>query len=265
MQWDSVHSAAMPPKQKTKAELKQAVDQLTEKLQAAEARHVESEREDALAIADEAEQLVLDLEQEIEQLKKDFDGAQEHVTSAVEHEVETKLKKVKSEVAGSKEEHVGQLELVLDDAHDEVDHLEWKLEDAERDAELQAARVKERWRADHRKELKARDDHSFTEREAKSDERAQGYRYRSTLTVLKQREQVYPRSLTNQGRRLGLGLAVDVQYAYLCQPCLHFRAKSVGNVKICLNDGCGSWRNMPSWKVGVTDRQLELRLKGRAV
>ena len=37
-QWDCVRSDAMPPKQKTKAELKQAVDQLTEKLRAADAR-----------------------------------------------------------------------------------------------------------------------------------------------------------------------------------------------------------------------------------
>ena len=57
-QWDCVRSAIMPPKQRTKAELKQAVDELTEKLRAAEARldaDVEAERDEALARADEAE------------------------------------------------------------------------------------------------------------------------------------------------------------------------------------------------------------------
>ena len=51
----------MPPKQKTKAELKQAVKQLTEQLRAAEAHldaDVESERDDTLARAEEAEQLI---------------------------------------------------------------------------------------------------------------------------------------------------------------------------------------------------------------
>ena len=51
-----------------------------------------------------------------------------------------------------------QLELELDDARHEVDRLEWKLENAARDAELQAARVKERAQADHKRELEARDE-----------------------------------------------------------------------------------------------------------
>ena len=91
---------------KTKAELKQAVDQRIEKLRVAEARlkvHVEFERDNALARADEAEQRVLDLEQEIEQLKKDLEGAQEHVASSVGHEVKTRLKTAESDLAGSKE------------------------------------------------------------------------------------------------------------------------------------------------------------------
>ena len=150
----------MPPKQKTKAELKQAVDQLTEKLRAAEARldaDVEAERDEALARADEAEQRVLDLEQEIGQLKKDLEGTTDHVASEVEHEVKTRLKRAESDLAGSVE-HVRQLEFELDDARDEVDRLEWKLENAERDAELQAARVREQAQRDHRKELEARDE-----------------------------------------------------------------------------------------------------------
>ena len=150
----------MPPKQKTKADLKQAVDQLTEKLRAAEARldvDVEAERDEALERADEAERRVLDLEQEIGQLKKDLEGTTDHVASEVEREVKTRLKRAESDLAGS-EEHVRQLELELGDARDEVDRLEWKLESAERDAELQAARVREQAQRDHRKELEARDE-----------------------------------------------------------------------------------------------------------
>ena len=150
----------MPPKQKTKADLKQAVDQLTEKLRAAEARldaDVEAERDEALERADEAERRVLDLEQEIGQLKKDLEGTTDHAASEVEREVKTRLKRAESDLAGS-EEHVRQLELELDDARDEVDRLEWKLESAERDAELQAARVREQAQRDHRKELEARDE-----------------------------------------------------------------------------------------------------------
>ena len=150
----------MPPKQKTKADLKQAIDQLTEKLRAAEARldaDVEAERDEALERADEAERRVLDLEQEIGQLKKDLEGTTDHVASEVEREVKTRLKRAESDLAGS-EEHVRQLEFELDDARDEVDRLEWKLESAERDAELQAARVREQAQRDHRKELEARDE-----------------------------------------------------------------------------------------------------------
>ena len=48
----------MPPKQRTKAELRQIIEELTERLQATEARldtDVEAERDEALARAAEAE------------------------------------------------------------------------------------------------------------------------------------------------------------------------------------------------------------------
>ena len=50
-----VDCTVMPPKQRTKAELKQLVDELTEKLRAADARlndDVEAERDEALERAD---------------------------------------------------------------------------------------------------------------------------------------------------------------------------------------------------------------------
>ena len=146
------------PKQKTKAELKQLVDELTEKLRAAEARldgDVEAERDEALEKAEEAEQRVLDLEQEVDQLKKDLEGAKDHVASGVE--VKQKLVRAESDLEGSKDE-IRRIELELDNARDEVDRLEWKLENAERDTELQVARAKEHAQAYHRKELDARDE-----------------------------------------------------------------------------------------------------------
>ena len=97
------------------------------------------------------------LQQEVGQLKKDLEGTQDHVASEVEREVKRRLKKAESDLAGS-EENARQLELELDDARDEVDRLEWKLDKAERDAELQAARVRECAQVDHRKELEARDE-----------------------------------------------------------------------------------------------------------
>ena len=120
---------------------------------------VEAERDEALAKADDAEQRVLNLEQEIGQLKKDLEGVQvqNHVVSEVEREVKKRLKRVESDLTGS-EEHVGQLELELDNARNEVDCLEWKLENAKIDAELQAARVKERAQTDHKRKLEARDE-----------------------------------------------------------------------------------------------------------
>ena len=74
---------------------------------------------------------MLDLEQEIGRLKKDLEGAQDHMMSEVECKVKTRLKRAESDLAGS-EEHVRRLELELDDACDEVDYLEWKLENTER-------------------------------------------------------------------------------------------------------------------------------------
>ena len=100
---------------------------------------------------------VLDSEQKIEQLKKDLEGAQEHVASTVERKVKPRLKKAKSDLAGSKK-HVHHLEIELDDARDEADCLEWNLEDAKRDAEIQAARVNEHAQEDHQKELEIRDE-----------------------------------------------------------------------------------------------------------
>ena len=148
----------MPPKQRTKAELRHVIKELTERLQAAEAHldtDVEAERDEALARAEQAEQRTLHLEHQVNQLKKDLEGAQGHVLSEVE--IKKKLEKAEFDLKGSKE-NVHQLEIELDDARDEVDHLEWKLESAKRDAELQAARVKERAQADHKKELEARDE-----------------------------------------------------------------------------------------------------------
>ena len=100
---------------------------------------------------------MLNLEQEVGQLKKDLEGTPDHVASEVEREVKRRLKKAESDLAGS-EENMCQLELELDDVREEVDRLEWKLEKAERDAELQAARVRERAQLDHKKELEARDE-----------------------------------------------------------------------------------------------------------
>ena len=48
------------------------------------------------------------------------------MASAVKRQVETRLKKVKPDFI-RKKEHVRELGLELDDASDEVDHLQWKL------------------------------------------------------------------------------------------------------------------------------------------
>ena len=53
---------------------------------------------------------------------------------------------------------VRQLEHQLEDASDEVDQLEWKLDMSQRDMELQVGRAKKQAQADHRKELEARDE-----------------------------------------------------------------------------------------------------------
>ena len=48
------------------------------------------------------------------------------------------------------------------------------------------------------------------------------------------------RPILKQERRLDLVRVVDEQYAYPCLPCRNFRAKSVGMMRTCLSDGCGS-------------------------
>ena len=63
---------------------------------------------------------------EVDKLKKDLEGAQGHLASEVEVE-----KKAEFDLKGSKE-NVRQLEIELNDACDEVDRLEWKLESTER-------------------------------------------------------------------------------------------------------------------------------------
>ena len=51
-----------------------------------------------------------------------------------------------------------QLEQQLEDVRDEVDRLQWRLESAQTEAELQFARTREQALVDHRKELEARDE-----------------------------------------------------------------------------------------------------------
>ena len=58
----------MPPKQRMKAELREVIEELTERLQAPEAHldtDVEAERDEALARAEQAEQRTLHLEHQV--------------------------------------------------------------------------------------------------------------------------------------------------------------------------------------------------------
>ena len=58
----------------------------------------------------------------------------------------------------TEKDRVHQFEQQVEDARDEVDRLQWKLESAQTEVELQVARVREQALVDHRKELEARDE-----------------------------------------------------------------------------------------------------------
>ena len=57
----------------------------------------------------------------------------------------------------TEKDRVHQLEQQVEDARDEVDRLQWKLESTQTEVELQVARVREQALVDPRKELEARD------------------------------------------------------------------------------------------------------------
>ena len=114
-----------------------------------------AERDEAPSRAAETDQCALHLEHKVDKLKKDLEGAQGHVVSEVKGK--KNLEKADFDLEGLME-NMCQLEIEFNDACDELDRMEWKLESAERDAELQAARVKEHAWADHKKELDARDE-----------------------------------------------------------------------------------------------------------
>ena len=139
----------MPPKQKAKAELRQQIEELTERLREAEGRMDGDAHAMAQQRAEEAEQRVVELEQGTTVLKGRLGEIQE--------EVRAKIEGVEEQLAGEKE-HASQLEQLLEEARDEVDKLEWKLEMGQKDAELKVARAREQAQADHRKEMETRDE-----------------------------------------------------------------------------------------------------------
>ena len=139
----------MPPKQKAKAELRQQIQELTERLREAEGRMDGDAHAMAQQRAEEAEQRVVELEQGTTVLKGRLGEIQE--------EVREKIEGVEEQLAGERE-HASQLEQLLEEARDEVDKLEWKLEMGQKDAELKVARAREQAQADHRKEMETRDE-----------------------------------------------------------------------------------------------------------
>ena len=146
----------MLPKQKTKAELKQQVEELTQRLPEAEERYdgdVESQRDEALGRAEEAERQVLDTECELTQVKRQLEEAR-HVRGHVSRD---RVREAESDLATSRE-RVRRLELDLDDANNRIDQLEWRPKQRELDSELRVAKAQDRARKDHRKERAARDD-----------------------------------------------------------------------------------------------------------
>ena len=145
----------MPPKQRTKAELKQQVDELTARLREAERRFdgdIEAERDEAQQRADEAERQLLESQQEVGELRVE----KGHVV-AERDQVSGQLVGVETDLVTEKDRG-RQLERQLEDVRDEVDRLEWKLESAQTEVELQVARAREQALVDHRKELEARDE-----------------------------------------------------------------------------------------------------------
>lgn len=131
-----------------------------------------------------------------------------------------------------------QLELEHDDAHNEVDSLDWKLDNAERDAELEAARIKKRAQADYKKKLEGRYQHIALVKEKLR-----------RLGKHKAREMETPHS--PQAEEAGvpppylriilcLYLVVDVWFDCHCQPCLHSLVRRAGMMRTCLNGGCRS-------------------------
>ena len=146
----------MPPKQKMKAELKQQVEELTQKLKEAEERidgDVEAKRDEALERAEEAEWQTLNVQRELDLVKQELEEARK----SHDHEVQDKSKEAETDLATSKD-HANQLKLELDDANDRIDQLEWRLEQREYKIELRVAKAKDRAQEDHRKELEARDE-----------------------------------------------------------------------------------------------------------
>ena len=169
----------MPPKQSTKVELKQQVDELTARLREAEQRlvvDVEAERDEAQERADEAERHLFELQQEVPGLNRQLEELRverDHVV-AVRDSVSGQLEGVETDLVTEKD-RVRQLEQQVEDARDEVDRLQWKLESFQTEVELQVARAREQAQVDHLKELETRDD--IAQREgaaAKGIERGSG-------------------------------------------------------------------------------------------
>ena len=152
----------MPPKQSTKVELKQQVDELTARLREAEQRlevDVEAERDEAQERADEAERHLFELQQEVPGLNRQLEELRverDHVV-AERDSVSGQLEGVETDLVTEKD-RVRQLEQQVEDARDEVDRLQWKLESFQTEVELQVARAREQAQVDHLKELETRDE-----------------------------------------------------------------------------------------------------------